>query len=76
MCDVSTCSFVSKECTARAAIDSAYGQFLGSIYIVCFAAGRSVMFTVWLSVKYCAFIFKNKILSLIYVSLDINNARL
>jgi len=30
--------------------------------------------TAWLSVKDCAFIFKNKILSLLYVLLDSNNA--
>lgn len=52
-------------CTARTAMDSAYGHFLGFIYIMCFAAARSVMFTVWLSVKDCAFIFKNKILTLL-----------
>jgi len=34
------------------------------------------MFTVWLTVKDCAFIVKNKILPLLYVLLDSNNARL
>jgi len=41
-------------CTARPAIDGANGQFLGFIYIMCFAACRSVMFTVWLSVNLLA----------------------
>lgn len=30
-------------CTSRSAIYRAYGKFLGSIYIMCFAAGKSVM---------------------------------